>query len=186
MTVADLNNLSPEYLSKTVDLYQLLIEQNPEIAEQTKRLAKQANPKLRLPEVELADKIAAQDKKFAELAEQRERDLIDQRNAERERMAAERIKASGFTKEEIEKVVTEHDLRGDRMIETAIRLKELERQQAEPGPAELGTNIPGPRNFLPEDMRKMNSGQLRGWAHNELVNGFTDIMRKTRAGQFGR
>jgi hypothetical protein len=163
-----------------------MMESNPDIAEKSKELALEANPKLRIPEVQLRKKIEAHDAKFAELAEQRERDKIDARNAERERIAAEKIKASGFTKEEIEKVVTEQDLRGDKMIDVAIRLKQLERQQAEPGPADVayGANLRGPRDMRPaKELRNMSTAQTREWAHNELVQGFADIINRQRAGR---
>jgi hypothetical protein len=183
--VADINTLSPEYLSKAADFYQLMMETNPDIAEKSKDLALQANPKLRLPEVTLRRQIEAQDKKFADMEEKMQRQEIDRRNAERERAAAAKIKESGFTAEEIEKIVKDQDLRGEKMIDTAIRLAQLERQQADPGPGVMahGSASAGPRDLRPDlELRKMNLGQQREWAHNQFRDGIADILRRQRNG----
>jgi hypothetical protein len=184
--VANLDQLTPEYLGKAVDFYQLMMEQNPDIAERSKELALEANPKLRIPEVQLRKKIEAQDKKFEDLEAKLQRQEIDRRNAERERLAAEKIKASGFTQEEIEKVVKDQDLRGEKMIDVAIRLAHLERQQAEPGPGVVayGAASRGPRDLRPDkELRALSLPQQREWAHNQFRDGIAEILNRQRAGR---
>jgi hypothetical protein len=162
-----LEDLTPAQIQQ-LRLGQLLLETNPEIALDAKKLARRANPNLRLPEVDLEEKLEKERAARRDLEDKIERQRIEDRVAEREREVRKQIEASGFTVEEIEKIVKDEDLRGSAGINTALRLAELQRQAAAPGAADVSGNYAHPTDIRGDpNLRKLSPGDLRRWSLTE-------------------
>lgn len=163
-------------------LGKLLLESNPEIALDAKRLAKKADPRLRLPEVDLQDQIEALKKDKQEMEDKMERQRMEDRIAARERAAKAQIEEAGFTPEEIEKIVKEEGLHGEGAIGTALKLAIYQRQPVEPGA--MGVNVAGPFEIRGDpNLRKMTPGDLRRWSNrtgHEMIDAFHKRMRGSR------
>lgn len=174
--MAGLEDLSPQD-QQAHRLGKLLLEKNPEIARKAKRLAKEADPALRIPEIELEDQIAAatatQEKKIQELME---RQITTEANARRERFRAE-CREQGLVPEDVEKIVADEKC----SPATAIKLALAQRQTAEPTAGDVFANPPGtPIDMRPEkDVRKLAGGALRRWSA-DMAHGMVDQFRKTR------
>jgi hypothetical protein len=166
---------------KALRLGRLLLETNPEIAMDAKRLAKKADPNLRLPEVELEDKMRAEAAARAEWEEKQEQRQMEERVTARRKERDREAKAAGFTPEEIEKIVVDEKC----SFETAMKLAELQRQSAEPGAGDVyyGGRVPQPRDMRGDpEWRKLSPAQqrLRG---NEMAHQMIDdFIRKARRG----
>lgn len=177
-----LEDLTPAQ-QQQLRLGQLLLEKNPEIAERAKELALEADPNLRLPEVTLARKIAEEAKKRQELEDKLERQRIEDRVAERERAAKKMIEDSGFSVEEIEKIVKDEELHGNGGLKTALKLAQLQREAANPGAADVGSGgYAGPRGDIRGDpqLRKMNPADLRRWSADEAHKMLDEFKRSQR------
>lgn len=163
-------------------LGKLLLESNPDIALDAKRLAKKADPRLRLPEVDLQDQIEQLKKENQEQVDKAERRRIEERVAAREMAAKKLIEDAGFSLEEIEKIVKEEGLHGEGAIGTALKLATLQRQSVEPGP--MGANYAGPMEIRGDpNLRKMSVGDLRRWSSStghEMIDAFHKRMRSGR------
>lgn len=163
-------------------LGKLLLESNPEIALDAKRLAKKADPRLRLPEVDLQDQIEALKKENLDKEEQLKRQRMEDRIAASERAAKAQIEESGFTVEEIEKIVVDEGLHGEKAIGTALKLAALQRQSAEPGAA--GVNFAGPVELRGDpNLRKMSPGDLKRWSNKTGHEMITDFHKRMRSGR---
>lgn len=176
-----LEDLSPAE-QQQLRLGKLLLESNPEIALDAKRLAKKADPRLRLPEVDLQDQIEGLKKNNQEMEQKLERQRIEDRVAARERAAKQQIEEAGFTPEEIEKIVKDEDLHGENAVRTAIKLANASRQSAEPGP--MGVNYAGPLEIRGDpNLRKMSPGDLRRWSDKTGHDMINDFHKRIRSGR---
>lgn len=174
-----LEDLTPAQ-QQQLRLGQLLLETNPEIAMDAKKLALKANPNLRLPEVDLERKLEAERAARKELEDKIERQRIEDRVAERERTAKKLIEDAGFTPEEIEKIVKDEELHGAAGINTALKLARLQRESAPPGGFDLGGH-PGPMELRDPELRKMSMSELRRWGAktgHEMIDAFHKRMRR--------
>lgn len=178
--MANLEDMSPAE-QQQLRLGKLLLETNPDIAMDAKRLAKKADPKLRLPEVELEDKLAAERAERAKLEEKIERQRIEDRVAERERAARSQIEDAGFTVEEIEKIVKDEG--SGISIATALKLATLQRESAVPGAADFrGGPTTGPVEMRPEkEWRSLSVSDMRKKSADIMREGINDILRRQRA-----
>lgn len=181
-----LEDLTPAQ-QQQLRLGELLLTKNPDIALDAKRLARKADPTLRLPEVDLQDQLEGERKARKELEDKIDRQRIEDRVAERERVAKARIESSGFTVEEIEKIVKDEDLRGERAIDTAIKLAQLQREAAAPGAIEVSGSYPGPRGDMrgDPDLRKKSPGDLKRWGFETAKEMMTDALRRHRGAARG-
>ena len=149
MSIEDL----PAEQQKALHLGSMLLS-NPEVANKAKRLAKEVDPHLRLPEIELEDAInKVRDENRAEL-EKRDKELMEERVRSRRAEQDSKIREAGFEPAEIEKLIVEEHFGS---YEAALKFAELRRQAAEPGPAEasFGGRTPYPRDLRgDEEWRK--------------------------------
>lgn len=178
-----LENASPAELQQQ-KLGQLLLESNPEIALEAKKLARKANPNLRLPEVDLEEKLEKERAARQELEDRLERQRIEDRVAERERAVKKQIEEAGYTVDEIEKIVKDEQLHGESGIATALKLARLQREAAAPGAADVGGGYPGARDIRGDpELRKMAPSDLRRWSAStahEMIDQFRQRMRGAR------
>lgn len=171
-----LENLTADEL-RNFQLGKLLLE-NPEVAVEAKRLAKKANPKLQIPEIDLQDALAAQAADFQKKLEERDHKDMEHRVAVRKRERDAQIVAAGYTVDEIEKIIVAEKC----SYETAMKIADLQRQVAEPSAADyLSGSTPGtPVEMRPgKDWSKLGNGDLRkksAGIASEMIN----EMRKTR------
>ena len=177
--MAGLEDLSPEEL-KQFRLGKMLLEANPEIADEAKRLARKVDPKLRLPEIDLADKIAAEKKAREEWEEkQAEKDREDRVHRRRQE-EGQRARDAGFTPEEIEKIVVEEHC----SFPTAIKLATLQRESAVPGPAQFNSGDPLAKTKDGDfDWRKASPSDQRRKGVEIFHQGIDDMLRRQRSGR---
>lgn len=180
-----LEDLSPQEQVQ-LRLGKLLLEANPEIQMDAKKLARRANPQLRLPEVDLEEKLEAERKARQELEEKIERQRIEDRVAERERKVKDQIEKAGFTLAEIEKIVKDEQLHGESGIATALKLANLQREAAAPGAADITGNYAGPQDMRGDpDLRKKSPGDLRRWSNDTAHEMMNDALRRLRGSARG-
>lgn len=167
-------------------LGQLLLETNPEIALDAKKLARKANPNLRLPEVDLEEKLEKERTARQELEEKLERQRIEDRVTERERQAKRKIEDAGFTLEEIEKIVKDESLHGEQGIETAMKLARLQREAANPGGFDVGGNRTRPMDMRGDpEWRKLSPGDMRRKAADISHSMIDEFWRRQRGARGG-
>jgi hypothetical protein len=174
--MAGLEDLSPQD-QQAHRLGKLLLEKNPEIARRAKRLAKEADPALRIPEIELEDQIAAATKDSQKrIDELEQRQIATDVERRRERFRAE-CTEQGLDPEAVEKIVVDEKC----STATAIKLALAQRQTAEPTAGDVFANPPGtPIDMRPEkDVRKLAGGALRRWSA-DTAHAMVDQFRKTR------
>lgn len=178
MSVEDLTPQQQQQLR----LGQLLLETNPDIALDAKKLARKADPKLRLPEVDLEEKIEKLHKENKELEDKIERQRIEDRVNAREREAKKQIEDAGFSLEEIEQIVKNEDLHGSSGIATALKLARLQREAAAPGSFEVTGSRAGPRGDMRGDpeWRKLSPGDMRRKASEMGHQMIDDFWKKQR------
>jgi len=156
--MAGLEDLTPDQL-RAFNLGKLLLE-NPEVALEAKRLAKKANPKLQIPEVDIEDRLAAQRTEFQTELERRDQSAMAERVAARKRERDRQIQEAGFTVEEIEKIIVDEKC----SYETAMKIAELQQQLATPAAGDvIAGGVPNiPKEMRPEKAwRSLSNGDLR-------------------------
>lgn len=180
-----LEDLTPAQ-QQQLKLGQLLLETNPEIAMDAKKLARKANPNLRLPEVDLEEKLDKERAARKELEDKIERQRIEDRVNERERQAKKKIEDAGFTLDEIDKLVKDEQLHGEAGIETALKLARLQREAANPGGFEAPNSHAGPRDMRGDpEWRKLSPGDMRRKASemgHQMIDDFWKRQRGARGG----
>lgn len=160
----------------------MLLEANPELVMEAKKLAKKVNPNLRLPEVDLEEKLAAERAEREKLEAKIEQRRMEDRVAAREQAALKKIEDAGFTPDDIEKIVKEEKC----SLDTALRLATLQRESAEPGAADVFSggraSVPGPRELRPDpEWRKLSPADQRKKGA-EIAHGMMDdYLRRQRA-----
>lgn len=180
--MAGLEDLSPEEL-KQFRLGKMLLEANPEIADEAKRLAKKVDPKIRLPEIDLADAIAAEAKKREDWQAEQEEKRREENYRRRREEEAQKARDAGFEPEEIEKIVIEEKC----SYPTAMKLAAAMRESAVPGPAGYGSALPLARTREPGeggiDWRKLSPTDQRRKSLEIAHQGIDDLLRRQRTGR---
>lgn len=178
--MAGIEDLSGQELVQA-RLGKLLLE-TPEVRRDVLRLAKKANPKLNLPEVELEERLDAERADAIKREEKLEQQLMEERVARRKTERDAQIRAAGFTVEEIEKIIVDEKC----TYETALKLAGLSKQTAEPtaGDVRFGANPPGtPVEMRPDkDWRKLQGSQLRQRSAEVAAEMINSAQKKWRAG----
>lgn len=158
-----------------VRLGRLLLNTNPEVAREAKRLAKKADPNLRVPELELEDQIAASAKKSEERTAELERQLIEERVARRREEFHRQVAAEGLDVAEVEKIIVDEKC----SPATAIKMAKLQQQTADPTAGVVAANgnaVGTPIEMRPEaEVRKLTGNTLKRWSAtlaHEMVDGF--------------
>lgn len=176
-----LEDLSPEQ-ARAYNLGKLLLE-TPEVRRETLRLAKKANPKLNIPEVELEERLDQERTEAISREQKLETQLMEERVARRKSERDAQIIAAGFKVEDIEAII----VREKCTYETAIKLAGMERQLAEPSSPDLQpVNAPGtPVEMRPgKDWGKLSAGDVRKKSATiaaEMINEFRGRTRRTAA-----
>lgn len=160
----------------------LLLRKNPDIARRAKRLAREADPTLVVPELDLEDQITKAGEKQAEKVAELEQRLIEQDVANRRAAFRAECKEKGLDPAEVEKIVVAEKC----STATAIKIADMQRQTAEPaaGDVQHGGNPPHtPIDMRPEqDWRKLggNRGALMRKAADvahSMIDGFNKARR---------
>lgn len=163
---------------QALKLGELLLNTNPDIARDAKRLAKKANPALRIPEIELEDAIdKASEKNTAKVAELEQR-LIERDVTDRRRIFREDCTKQGLDPDEVEKIVVAEKC----SPATAIKLALLQQQTGEPTAAAHHVMPQGtPVDMRPEkDIRNLSGAALRKWSADQAHSMVSDLMSKRR------
>jgi hypothetical protein len=158
----------------------MLLRKNPDIARRAKRLAREADPTLVVPELELEDQIAKGQEKNQEKIAELEQRLINQDVQQRRKAFREDCEKQGLDPTEVEKIVVDEKC----STATAIKVALLQRQTAEPTAGDVlhGGNAPHtPIDMRPDkDWRKLEGGALRRRSADiasEMVNDFAKARR---------
>jgi hypothetical protein len=183
--MAGIEDLNPEQ-QKALHLGSMLLS-NPEVSNKAKRLAREVQPNLRLPEIDLEDQINQLREENRVELEKRDKELMEERVRTRRAEQDAKIREAGFDPADIEKLIVEEKFGS---YDAALKFAELRRQAAEPGPADAGW---GGRTPYPRDLRgdeewrkeyaKGGMGALRqksaGLAHQMI----DDALRNARRGR---
>jgi hypothetical protein len=172
-----LEDLTPDE-RKALNLGRELLA-NPEVRMDAFRLAKKANPKLNIAEIDLEDKIAAVNdaalKREGKLEEQLMTERVQRRKSERDAQ----IIAAGYTVADIEKIIVDEHC----SYETAMKIADLQARTGEPTADNIrGGHVVGEAvEMRPEgDWRKLNGAGLRkksAQVASELISGFRNSRR---------
>jgi len=148
---------------------------NPEVFREGQRLAKKANPALQIPEIELEDKLAAQEARALERQQKLQDELMQERVTRRQQERNRQIEAAGFEVSEIEKIIVDEKCSYD----TAMKLAAAERRSAEPTGGDHRGAQGSPIEMRPaEDWRKAGAAGLGGLRKRsaevaaEMINNF--------------
>jgi hypothetical protein len=182
--MAGIEDLSPQD-QQAHRLGALLLRKSPDIARKAKRLAREADPTLIVPELDLEDQLEKSAKTQDEKLEAMDKQLMEERVARRKTERDQQIKDAGFTVAEIEKIIVDEKC----TYETALKIAALQQQTAEPTAGEVrhGGNQPGtPIDMRPEaDWRKLgtNRAALQRRSHevaSEMITNFNKGRRAAR------
>ena len=176
-----LENLTPEEMKHLKFGEMVLNAKDKEIVKQGKRLAQKIDPTLKLPELDLEDKIAAEAKAREEWEEKWEEKRREERYNQRRAEEAEKSRAAGFDPEEIEKIVIEEKC----SFPTALKLAGLQRESAVPGAASYGSGLPlnKTREDGGIDWRKLSPSDARRKGLDIAHQGIEDLLRRQRGGR---
>jgi hypothetical protein len=172
------DDLTPEQ-RRALGLGELLLQaKDPKLQEEWKRLAKKVKSDLQFPELELADQMAALDKRQAEWEEKQQEREIKADTARRHKSEDQAAIDAGFKPEDIRKFAEEE---GIASFDAALKFKQLEQQSAEPTASGYGG--PRPAEIVPTDWRKMTPAQRVAQGQKIFHEGITDLMRRQRMGR---
>ena len=170
--MAGLEDLTPDE-RKAFNLGRLLLG-NPEVRRESLRLAKKADPKLNLPEIEFEEQLNQVNEAAIKREQKLADDLMSERVARRQADRNRQIVEAGYKVEDIEAII----VREKCTYETAMKIADLEARTADPGPADVqhGHAVGTPVEMRPEgDWRKLNGAGLRkrsAQIAGEMINNF--------------
>lgn len=151
---------------------------NPTTARQFKRLLKQANPNLSMPEVELEDQIEAavkpvQEQNYKLEARLLQRDAQDHALALVETLRDDRVVRNRADFGELVKYASENGYQTDEKgLRRAASARESENRVAEPTPMQHGAV-----DLSQRDRHKELLANPQGWARNEAAKALDDIIK---------
>jgi hypothetical protein len=153
------------------------------VALKAKRLAKEAQPSLRIPEVELDDKLNASQAATTKQVEELEKKLLTETVERRRVERARQIESEGLSVEEVEKLVVDEAC----TYETAIKMAKLQKQTAEPAASDVfhgGTPRHSPLELRPgAEWRKFQGPGLKresARVGHEMIDEFAKQRRLSR------
>lgn len=121
---------------------------HPEVGLEAKRLYKKITPDARFPDLEIEDRLAAQNKEFQEKLEKQEQERLADRTADNQRRNHEFVRSEGLDPTAIEKVMTEERIAS---YETAVKFVKAQNALTAPTP---GTTTPIQMYDKASDWRK--------------------------------
>jgi len=167
--MASLEDLTPEQQDQALKLF-TFTQNNPDVAKAVRRMAKEKNPSMQAPDLDLEDRIEAVRKETkAEIDKDRDERLAFIQQQQR-REAHDRIKAAGLDPEVVEKAMVDESIGS---YDTAIRYVKAQKQLA-PATPELRTALRMP------DTKDLWSDK-NSWAKNEAHNAINDLIAGRRA-----
>ena len=175
--MAGIEDLSPE-LQQQLRLGAIMLK-DPAIAREAKRLAKKADPSLRIPEIELEDQVNAVAVKNNERIDALEQQLVTERVNARHAAFRADCEKQGLDPDEVEKIVVAEKC----STATALKMAVMQRETAAPSAPDVRTGNPqgAQIDMRPEaDVRKLYGGALRRWSADtaaEMIDGFRKVRR---------
>lgn len=152
---------------------------NPEVRNDAFRLAKRANPKLNIPEIDLEDRIAASEAAALKREQRLSDDLMAERVQRRKTERDAQIIAAGYTVADIEKIIVDEHC----SYETAMKIADLQSRTADPTPDNLRSgHVVGEAVEMRPDggWHKLNGAGLRkksAQVASEMISGFRNSRR---------
>lgn len=175
-----IEGLTPQQLKHLRYGEMVLEAKDPKVVDEAKRLARKVDPNLHLPEIDLDDKIAAEAKKREEWEASWEEKRREERFNQRREEEARKSREAGFEPEEIEKIVIEEKC----SFPTALKLAQLQRETALPGPAAFNTGLPLNKTRDGEfDWRKASPADRQRHGLEIAHQGIDDMLRRARGGR---
>lgn len=170
-----LEGFTSEQVEASAALYQQLLG-NPQTREIALRATKVVSPKLSIPEIDVKDQIAANNKAWEERVAKMEEERIKEAADNRIRAQRAALKDQGFSQADIDAIEKKMVDEGIVSHESAAKYFRQERQLAEPTPST--GNAPGLTFSLPEDPMKAMAGGKNGakqWARDQAAAAIADI-----------
>lgn len=164
-----LENVTEEQRLSLARAMQTLLN-NPELARDTKKLLKKANPSLQFPDIDVEDKFEKFREEQGERDKKREEDDRVRRANENYEKLRGKVLEKGFTVEEVEKVMKD---KGIANYDTAMEYIEAQRQLAPPTPDSIMTME------MPANMNDMNAMGLKKFRLNTM----NTVLNEIRAGK---
>lgn len=164
-----LENVTEEQRLSLARAMQTLLN-NPELARDTKKLLKKANPSLQFPDIDVEDKFEKFREEQGERDKKREEDDRVRRANENYEKLRGKVLEKGFTVEEVEKVMKD---KGIANYDTAMEYIEAQRQLAPPTPDSIMTME------MPANMNEMNAMGLKKFRLNTM----NTVLNEIRAGK---
>lgn len=164
--MASLEDLTPEQQDQALKLF-TFTQNNPDVAKAVRRMAKEKNPSMQAPDLDLEDRIEAVRKETAaEISKDRDERLAFIQQQQR-REAHQRIKDAGLDPEKVEKIMVDESIGS---YDTAIKYAQAQRQLA-PTTPELRTALRMP------DTKDLWADK-NSWAKNEAFEAINELKAK--------
>jgi hypothetical protein len=152
---------------------------NPEVHKNALRLAKQANPALRIPEIEAEQAVEAERTRATKREDELHQELIAERVARRDRELTDRCAEAGVERKRVDAIVTSEKC----SIETALKMAVLERDRADASAPEVrhGGNPPAtPLDMRPAGDWKKLTPEAAARKAADLAHGMVDELAAQR------
>jgi hypothetical protein len=156
---------------------------NPEVSLEAKRLAKRAQPSLRIPEVELHEAIAVQDAKAQEREQKLSDELLRVRVEAKHNAKRAELKDKGYNIDDLDKIIVDF---GAKDYDSAIKIYDMQQARAEPTAPDIrsGNAVGAQIDMRPDqDWRKLTPGEARRKSADiagEMISGFRTQRRAAR------
>jgi uncharacterized membrane protein len=122
----NLEDMTPEHQAQAVKLFSF-VNANPDVAKQIRRAAKEKNPTMQTPDLDLEDRLEAQAKEQREALEKLRQEQMEYVRAERRKEAHAKIRSAGLDPEAVEKVMVESSISD---YDTAVNYIRAQKQLA--------------------------------------------------------
>lgn len=159
-----LEDMTPEQRAAAAQLF-TFVKANPDIERTIRREAKKKNPAMVAPDLEIEDRLAAQEAKFNETLAADRKERLDALQAERRREAHDKIKAAGLEPDAVEKVMVDENIGN---YDTAIKYVAAQKRLAPSTPPSLTPHTLPDNKDLWADRNQWGKTQAFA-AINELV-----------------
>lgn len=136
-----LEDMTPEQQDQALKLFNF-VQANPDVAKQIRKEAKKRNPNMQAPDLELEERLEAQEKAFNERLAKQDDERLAQIQQSRREEAHARIRAAGLDPESVEKIMVDESIGN---YDTAIKYAQHQRQLA-PATQESASPLTMPSN----------------------------------------
>lgn len=172
--MADLESMTPAERGLFSAAQKLFQNPDMKVRNNAKRLLKAADPTVNFPEIDLEDRLAAQEAANTERTKSLEHELLKERLERKQAEKRSELAAKGYDPERIEKIIVEYGC----SYENAMKIADMEKQTSEGTAPDVqsGAHL-GPTEIRPEkEWRGLSIDGLRRKSA-ELAHTMVDELR---------